>query len=70
MLDLFEPLFPEAELQHHFRLILSDPAYAKVLPVIQSSAIGLLDRRGESQKITKELQSSKARQGDLISELR
>jgi hypothetical protein len=58
MLDLFEPRFPEAKLHDHFRLICSEPAYAKVLPVIQSWATGLLDRRGESQKFIKELQST------------
>jgi len=58
MLDLFEPRFPEAKLHDHFRLICSDPAYAKVLPVIQSWATGLLDRKGESHKFIKEFQST------------
>lgn len=58
MLDLFEPRLPEAKLHDHFRLICSDPTYAKVLPVIQSWATGLLDRKGESQKFIKELQST------------
>ncbi|ANL51083.1 hypothetical protein AMC87_PD00961 (plasmid) [Rhizobium phaseoli] len=58
MLNLFEPRFPEAKLHDHFRLIRADPAYAKVMPVIQSWATGLLNRKGESQKFIKEFQST------------
>ncbi|KQV41240.1 hypothetical protein [Rhizobium sp. Root1204] len=58
MLNLFDPRFPEAKLHDHFRLINAHPDYAKVKPVIQDWATGLLDRRGESQKFIKEFQST------------
>lgn len=58
MLDLFEPSLQEAKLHDHFRLIRSDPAYAEVMPIIQSWAAGLLDRKGESKKFINEFQST------------
>ncbi|WP_221117473.1 hypothetical protein [Rhizobium sp. NZLR1b] len=58
MSDLFDPLFPEAKLHDHFRLIRADPVYAEVIPVIQSWATGLLERKGERHKFIKEFQST------------
>lgn len=58
MLDLFTPRFREEKLHNHFRLISTDPDYAKVQPIIQSWATGLLDRRGESQKFINEFQTT------------
>lgn len=58
MLDLFTPRFPEEKLHDHFRLISADPDYAKVQPILQNWATGLLDRRGESQKFVNEFQTT------------
>lgn len=58
MLDLFTPRFREEKLHNHFRLISTDPDYAKVQPIIQNWATGLLDRRGESQKFINEFQTT------------
>jgi hypothetical protein len=58
MLDLFTPRFREEKLHNHFRLISVDPDYAKVQPIIQNWATGLLDRRGESQKFINEFQTT------------
>ncbi|WP_202112325.1 hypothetical protein [Cereibacter sphaeroides] len=57
-MDLFVPQLPEKNLHPSFRIISSDPAYAKVKPIIQNWAAGLLDRRGESKKFLKEFQST------------
>lgn len=58
MSDLFAPRFEEEKLHNNFRLILSDHDYAKVQPIIQNWANGLLDRRGESQKFINEFQTT------------
>lgn len=58
MLDLFTPRFQEKNLHNHFRLILADPEYAKVQPIIENWATGLLDRKGESQKFINEFQTT------------
>ncbi|TCR97807.1 hypothetical protein [Rhizobium sp. BK418] len=58
MLGLFDPRFGVEKLHRHFRLISADPDYAKVQPIIQNWATGLLDRRGESQKFIKEFQTT------------
>jgi len=58
MLNLFVPRFGEEKLHNHFRLISTDPDYAKVQPIIQSWATGLLDRRGESYKFINEFQTT------------
>ena len=57
-LDLFVPQLPEKKLHPSFSTISSDPAYAKVKPIIQNWGAGLLDRRGESKKFLKEFQST------------
>lgn len=57
-MDLFTPLLPEEKLHSSFRIISSDPAYAKVKTTIQNWGAGLLDRRGESVKFLKEFQST------------
>lgn len=57
-MDLFVPQLPEKKLHPSFRIISSDPAYAKVKPIIQNWGTGLLDRRGESKKFLKEFQST------------
>ena len=49
---------PEEKLHSSFRIISSDPAYAKVKPIIQKWGAGLLDRKGESKKFLKEFQST------------
>ncbi|OMG60530.1 hypothetical protein [Brevundimonas sp. ZS04] len=58
MFDLFSPRLPKERLHEHFQLISADPEYAKVRPVIQAWAAGLLDRRGESQKFVNEFQTT------------
>lgn len=58
MLNLFTPRFREEKLHNHFRLIAASPDYAKVQPIIQSWATGLLDRKGESQKFINEFQTT------------
>ncbi len=58
MIDLFNPRFREEKLHDHFCLISTDPDYAKVQPIIQKWATGLLDRRGESQKFINEFQTT------------
>lgn len=58
MLDLFTPRFQEKRLHNHFRIISADPDYAKVQPIIQNWAAGLLDRKGESQKFINEFQTT------------
>jgi len=58
ILDLFVPQLPEKKLHPSFRIISSDPAYAKVKPIIQNWGSGLLDRRGESKKFLNEFQST------------
>lgn len=58
MLNLFAPRFPEEKLHHHFRLIAATPEYAKVQPIVQRWATGLLDRRGEKQKFINEFQTT------------
>jgi len=58
MLDLFTPRFPEEKLHDNFRRISADPDYAKVQPILQNWATGLLDRRGESQKFVNEFQTT------------
>ena len=58
ILNLFTPRFQEEKLHNHFRLISADPDYAKVQPIIQSWATGLLDRRGESYKFINEFQTT------------
>jgi hypothetical protein len=58
MLDLFKPKLPHQKLHDSFHQILSDPSYAKVIPVIQSWAGGLLERRGEGDKFIKEFQTT------------
>jgi hypothetical protein len=57
-LDLFVPQLPEKKLHPSFRIISSDPAYAKVKPIIQNWGSGLLDRQGESKKFLNEFQST------------
>ena len=57
-MDLFVPQLPEEKLHRSFRIISSDPAYAKVKPIIKNWGAGLLDRRGESKKFLKEFQST------------
>ena len=58
MLDLFTPRFQEKKLHKHFRRISADPDYAKVQPIIQNWAAGLLDRKGESLKFINEFQTT------------
>ncbi|WP_271893359.1 hypothetical protein [Candidatus Phyllobacterium onerii] len=58
MLDLFEPRLPDRKLHSSFREIRTNPTYAKVMPVIQHWAAGLLDRKGEVDKFVKEFQST------------
>lgn len=58
MIDLFEPRLPDKQLHESFRLIRQHPAYATVIPIIQSWSAGLIDRRGERDKFIKEFQST------------
>lgn len=58
MIDLFNPRFPEDKLHDHFRLISAAPGYAKVQPIIQAWATGLLNRKGESEKFVNEFQTT------------
>lgn len=58
MMDLFEPRLPERKLHKSFCEIRTNPSYAPVMPVIQSWAAGLLDRKGEAEKFVKEFQST------------
>jgi hypothetical protein len=58
MMDLFTPRLPENRLHNHFRLISASHEYAKVQPIVQHWATGLLDRKGESQKFINEFQTT------------
>lgn len=58
MTDLFQPRLPPKRLHKHFNLIRTDPACANVMPVIQSWAAGLLDRKGETNKFVNEFQTT------------
>ena len=57
-MDLFNPRLPEEKLYKNFRFISADPDFAKIRPIIQNWANGLLDRRGEGQKIINEFQTT------------
>ncbi|WP_198431669.1 hypothetical protein [Pseudorhodobacter sp. MZDSW-24AT] len=57
-MDLFIPQLSEKRLHPSFCIICSDPAYAKVKPIIQNWGAGLLERRGEGKKFLKEFQST------------
>lgn len=58
ILDLFSPRLPEEKLHKNFRLISADTNFAKIRPIIQNWADGLLDRRGEGQKFINEFQTT------------
>lgn len=58
MVDLFEPRLPEERLHSSFREIQGNPAFASVIPVIQSWSVGLVDRHREGDKFIKEFQST------------
>lgn len=58
MLDLFSSRLKEEKLHPHFRLISADPGYARVQPIIQNWATGLLDRSGEGRKFINEFQTT------------
>lgn len=58
MIDLFEPRLPKDKLHPSFCEIKSNPDYAKVMPVIQGWAAGLLGRKGEAEKFVKEFQTT------------
>lgn len=58
MIDLFQPRMAEAKLHVSFQALRRDPTYAPVQSVIQSWAVGLLDRTREGDKFVKEFQST------------
>lgn len=58
MIDLFEPRLAEDKLHPSFCEVKSNPDYAKVMPVIQGWAAGLLGRKGEAEKFVKEFQTT------------
>ena len=57
-MNLFEIKMPEDRLHSSFKQIVNDQKAALVRDVIQSWAVGLLDRRGEQKKFVNEFQTT------------
>lgn len=57
-IDLFKVIIEEDKLHPLFKRVLTEPAFIKTHPIINSWGEGLLERRGESLKFVKEFQTT------------